>query len=140
MLEMYKEIGKALREIRQANEWTCEEVGETLGVSKTCIHCWETGKRRINLDDLKAYCAIFGEELASIIGGIGLEKLNRSEDAAQTEWQMIASFPDGSDLFVTNESLNEMLAFVSKLNDCGMLEDVSTIYIQKGEKEEDGRD
>lgn len=140
MLEMYKEIGKALRKMRQANGWTGSEVGEVLGVSKACIHFWETGKRRIDLDDLEAYCAIFGVDPMDILDGNGLEKLNRPEDAAQMEWQMIASFPDGSDLFVTNESLNEMLTFVAKLNDCGMLEDVSMVYIQKGEKEEDGRD
>ena len=53
-------IGKWLAHEREARGMLQSEIGEKLGVTKTAVHYWETGKRTINADTMLKYCDALG--------------------------------------------------------------------------------
>ena len=62
-----KEIGAWLAEQRNEKQMTQAEVGKKLGVTKTGIHYWETGKRDISADMLLKYCEAVDADLMLFI-------------------------------------------------------------------------
>lgn len=54
------DIGKWLANQRISRGLLQSEVGEMLGVTKTAIHYWETGKRSIDAATLINYCHAIG--------------------------------------------------------------------------------
>jgi transcriptional regulator with XRE-family HTH domain len=55
-----RELGMRLRELRNAAEFTVEQVGERLLCSATKISRLETGARRASLRDVRDLCGIYG--------------------------------------------------------------------------------
>lgn len=56
------DIGKWLAAQRISRGLMQSEVGEMLGVTKTAIHYWETGKRTIDAATMIKYCHAIGAD------------------------------------------------------------------------------
>lgn len=56
MRDMNKEIGEAMKKYRKKQHVTMQEVADKLGVTKTAVHYWESGKRTIYAFQLIDYC------------------------------------------------------------------------------------
>lgn len=52
-------LAKKIRELRQAEGFSQERVGEILGVAKNTVSRWETGTYRPSVDDLQAIATLF---------------------------------------------------------------------------------
>lgn len=63
-------IGAWLSEKRKAKGMTMQEVAERLGVTKTAVHYWETGKRTIYAYQMMDYCAIVGADPEDLVRDI----------------------------------------------------------------------
>lgn len=55
----YKQLGKALANIRNEKGLSLEEVSKKLSVSKSTIDNWELGKTRISTTKYKKLCEIY---------------------------------------------------------------------------------
>jgi transcriptional regulator with XRE-family HTH domain len=60
-----RELGKRLRDLRNAHSLTVEDVGEKLLCSATKISRLETGARRPSLRDVRDLCALYGVDEAT---------------------------------------------------------------------------
>lgn len=60
----YAQIGHKVRLAREGAGLSQEEVGRRLGCSGVTVSSWETGKRRISLEDLYAVAKVLGKPLA----------------------------------------------------------------------------
>ena len=54
--ELNKQIGAALREERKRRRYTLEYIGDVIGVSKSTVYLWESGRNGISAAMLKRYC------------------------------------------------------------------------------------
>ncbi len=50
------ELGTWLREKRLCKGLTLQEAADRIGVTRTAVHCWETGKRSLYVSTLLRYC------------------------------------------------------------------------------------
>ena len=53
--ELNKQIGAALRDERKRRRYTLEYVGERIGVSKSTVYLWESGRNGISAA-VKPFC------------------------------------------------------------------------------------
>lgn len=60
--DIYKRLGSALRKAREDQFLTQVEVAEELGVHYSTIQYRESGKRKMNIDDLELHCKAIGIE------------------------------------------------------------------------------
>ena len=65
-----KEIGKWLAIQRKNRGYDQDDVGRMLGVTKTAISRWETGKRTINGDTMIEYCLAIGADPQDLVRDI----------------------------------------------------------------------
>jgi transcriptional regulator with XRE-family HTH domain len=77
MLTTYKKIGKKIRDLRKARDWTQEELAENSGLHPTYIGGIERGERNPTLGSLYKISSAFGISLSNILKleGHELEKL-----------------------------------------------------------------
>lgn len=59
-IEFNKRLGALMREEREKAGKTQQEIAERLGVTKTAVHQWESGKRNIYASNVVDYCAVIG--------------------------------------------------------------------------------
>jgi transcriptional regulator with XRE-family HTH domain len=67
-----KKIGAYLAKERRAKKISQQQLADRLGVSKTAVHYWETGKRTIYADQMLEYCEQIGidpQELVKSVTG-----------------------------------------------------------------------
>lgn len=64
------QIGKWLREKREARKMTGQEVADALGVTKTAVSYWESGKRTIYAWQMMEYCRVIGADPEELIRDI----------------------------------------------------------------------
>jgi len=60
-------IGKWLADRRESLGLQQSDVGERLGVTKSAVHYWETGKRTIKADTMLEYCKILDADPQELI-------------------------------------------------------------------------
>lgn len=60
--ELNSAIGKWLAEQREAKGYSQQYVADLLGVTRTAVHYWETGKRTIYAITLMDYCRAIGAD------------------------------------------------------------------------------
>ena len=53
-----KDVGEWLRKHREMKHMTQSQIAGRLGVTKTAVHYWESGKRMIFADTMINYCHI----------------------------------------------------------------------------------
>lgn len=67
-----EKIGAYLAKERKAKKISQQQLADRLGVSKTAVHYWETGKRTIFADQMLNYCEELGidpQELVKSVTG-----------------------------------------------------------------------
>lgn len=60
-------IGKWLREKREEKHMTGQEVADALGVTKTAVSYWESGKRTIYAYQMMDYCKAVGADPEELV-------------------------------------------------------------------------
>lgn len=65
-----KKIGAYLAKERKAKKITQQQLAEKLGVTKTAVSYWETGKRTIYADHMLVYCDAIGIDPQDLIEGV----------------------------------------------------------------------
>lgn len=60
-------IGKWLAEKREEKDLSQQYVADRLGVTRTAVHYWESGKRTIYAVNLIEYCMVLGVDPREII-------------------------------------------------------------------------
>ena len=55
-----KRLGAVMREEREKAGKTQQDIAEKLGVTKTAVHQWESGKRNIYARTVIDYCSALG--------------------------------------------------------------------------------
>ncbi len=60
-------IGSWLKQKRNDKGMTLQEVADRMGVTRTAVHCWETGKRSMYASTLMDYCNVLGADLDEYI-------------------------------------------------------------------------
>lgn len=60
-------IGKWLAEKREEKDLSQQYVADRLGVTRTAVHYWESGKRTIYAVNLIEYCKVLGVDPREII-------------------------------------------------------------------------
>lgn len=73
-----KEIGKELKELRNARGWRQIEVAEKVGLSRSAISNIESGHRSLTLTTLKKFCEVYGIDISYF--GIETENFNEAVD------------------------------------------------------------
>lgn len=63
-------IGKWLREHREAKSITGQQVADALGVTKTAVSYWESGKRTIYAWQMMEYCKFIGADPEELVRSI----------------------------------------------------------------------
>jgi transcriptional regulator with XRE-family HTH domain len=76
-----RELGKRLRDLRNAHSLTVEDVGEKLLCSATKISRLETGARRPSLRDVRDLCALYGVDEATSV-----ELMSLARGAREQTW------------------------------------------------------
>lgn len=61
-----------------------EQVANILGVNKSTVHRWETGKRAVDLDDLRRLATIYGVDPVALLLSPSDHDLARRLDTALT--------------------------------------------------------
>lgn len=64
--ELNRQIGQALRDERKRRRYTLEYIGQALGVSRSTVYLWETGRNGISAAMLKKYCAVLNITVSDI--------------------------------------------------------------------------
>ena len=59
-------IGDWLTKLRKSRKYSQRQAAYKYGVSKSTIHCWETGKRALSAYDLIGYSDMLGGDLAEL--------------------------------------------------------------------------
>ena len=62
-----KDIGAWLANQRKSRGFLQSDVGEKLGVTKSAVHYWETGKRKIDADEMINYCHVIGVDPQDLV-------------------------------------------------------------------------
>lgn len=65
-----KKIGTYLAKERRAKKISQQQLADRLGVSKTAVHYWETGKRTIFADQMLEYCETIGIDPQDLIRSV----------------------------------------------------------------------
>lgn len=65
-----KKIGAYLAKERRAKKISQQQLADRLGVSKTAVHYWETGKRTIFADQMLEYCETIGIDPQDLIKSV----------------------------------------------------------------------
>jgi transcriptional regulator with XRE-family HTH domain len=60
-------LGSWLKQKRNDKGMTLQEVADRMGVTRTAVHCWETGKRSMYASTLMDYCNVLGADLDEYI-------------------------------------------------------------------------
>lgn len=67
MTNYNKKIGAYLAKERRAKKVSQQQLADRLGVTKTAISYWETGKRTIYADQMLEYCEQLGIDPADLV-------------------------------------------------------------------------
>ena len=115
----YERIGAELRRLRKLRGYTMQEVGNQLGVTKVCVHMWETGKRRIDIDSLEEYCTVLWDTLENFMNRIGADMAELEEETqekqAENEWTMLINYPNGTQAFISSNDIELLTDYLSNL-------------------------
>ena len=68
------EIGRWLAHKRDQRGLTQSDIGYALGVTKTAVHYWETGRRTIDANTMFAYCEILGVDPQQLVNDVTKRK------------------------------------------------------------------
>jgi transcriptional regulator with XRE-family HTH domain len=60
-------LGSWLKQKRNDKGMTLQEVADRMGVTRTAVHCWETGKRSMYASTLMDYSNVLGVDLDEYI-------------------------------------------------------------------------
>lgn len=63
-------IGSWLADQRKKRGFTMQEVADRLGVTKTAVHYWESGKRSMYARHVLAYCEAIGIDADELVRAI----------------------------------------------------------------------
>jgi transcriptional regulator with XRE-family HTH domain len=64
------EWGKRVKRMRHLRGWTLEEVAKRIGVKKTTVSQWETGRiQKLEGDNMLAVCKLFGTTPEQLLYG-----------------------------------------------------------------------
>ena len=69
-----KKIGQWLAHQREARGLLQQDIGDKLGVTKTAISYWETGKRTIDASTMIEYCNALGVDPQDLVRDVVNEK------------------------------------------------------------------
>ena len=64
--ELNRQIGQALRDERKRRRYTLEYIGQSLGVSRSTVYLWETGRNGTSAAQLKKYCDVLNITMSDI--------------------------------------------------------------------------
>lgn len=70
MDKINEELGRVLASYRKQNHMRGQDVADILGVTKTAIHYWESGKRTIDAVTLIRYCEAIGVAPSVVINEV----------------------------------------------------------------------
>ena len=65
-----KELGYALKNEREKQKMTQQEVADKLGVSKMAVSNWESGNRSMYASTFRDYCKVLGVTMSYIVSKI----------------------------------------------------------------------
>lgn len=100
-------FGSRLRALRETRNWSQEQLGFELGVTKATISKWETDKARPGLDTLLKIKALFVEQSVSLDYLGGDESVRTAEqNAAYASDPRMAKSPDELQLLMLFRNLS----------------------------------
>ena len=70
MRDTNAEIGMAMKKYRKQKKMSMQTVADKLGVTKTAVHYWETGKRTIYAYQLLDYCEAIGVNVNDVLSEV----------------------------------------------------------------------
>ena len=70
MANYNQKIGAYLAKERKAKKISQTQLAQRLGVSKTAVHYWETGKRTIYADQMIEYCLELGIDPQKLVEAV----------------------------------------------------------------------
>ena len=70
MTNYNQKIGAYLAKERKAKKISQTQLAQRLGVSKTAVHYWETGKRTIYADQMIEYCLELGIDPQKLVEAV----------------------------------------------------------------------
>lgn len=73
------EFSEKLQQLRNQKEWTQEELGNRLFVSRTAVSKWESGRGYPSIDSLKAISKLFSVSIDDLLSGDELVSLAENE-------------------------------------------------------------
>lgn len=62
-----KQLGAWLKEKRTEKNLSLQAVADRIGVTRSAVHCWETGKRQLYAQTLLDLCDVLGANLDEFI-------------------------------------------------------------------------
>ena len=78
-IEIRLRFGLRLKQLRREQKLTQEQLGEIIGVSRTCVSRWESGRVSTTLDTLAMIAKGLGVSLSDLFYGIDPAKENSEE-------------------------------------------------------------
>lgn len=78
-----KTTGKRIAELRQQRKLSQRSLAKELGVSFSCVSLWETGQRKINIEQLQKVAEYFDVSLDYLTGVDALQKQDLTEEELQ---------------------------------------------------------
>ncbi|MEK3819637.1 helix-turn-helix transcriptional regulator [Cytobacillus sp. FSL W8-0315] len=83
---MFEEVGYRIREIREEKKITLEELGNKIGKSKSFISKLETGKKKINLENLQLIASALDVDMIEFLSD--KEKV-RNPFTGEDDWAFV---------------------------------------------------
>lgn len=77
-----KKIGAYLAKERRAKKVSQQQLADRMGVTKTAVHYWETGKRTIYADQMLEYCDQLGIDPQDLVKSV-LDQTDEEPDNAR---------------------------------------------------------
>lgn len=65
-----QKIGSYLAKQRRAKKITQKQLAEKMGVTKTAVSYWETGKRTIYAEQMLEYCDTIGIDASDLVASV----------------------------------------------------------------------
>lgn len=104
------DLGEKIKQLRQKNKMTQNDLGKKLHTSASCISSWERNRTEPNMGQIHELCKLFGISLGEMVGDISTDIY----DITIQERDLIFSYRRAPTQ--TQETIKQMLRYSSYLD------------------------
>ncbi|WP_196601567.1 helix-turn-helix domain-containing protein [Pectinatus frisingensis] len=95
-----------IKQLRQENKLTQENLGKKLNIQKSAISKYETGRSRPSLEALQKLSSIFNVSIDTLLEGLGMKITTYANDSEHMQPKDLKKFLDQTEIMFDGEIYN----------------------------------